>query len=294
MSSAAEVISVDAETGLIQGGCLAPPLACVTACNDVSTRGEIWHWQDPECERFVEDVLAGAHFTTANGAYDLAVFMSQWPRLTPLVFQALMDGRVHDVLIRQKLMDIADGCYRFEGDRGARRHDSKELPLQPLGAQQPLLRRAPRKGQAPAHLRQAATAAARAVGPGRRLLRPGRRGLDVQGPPHPGRTQAQVREVHRRSYSRTRPPRSTPRTPSTWSLAGACAPTRSGWRRCSRKSSRSRLRARTTSSKAGLVREWDESRAKNGAVKRMRDLMGDKCELTKTRACSATATGGRR
>lgn len=106
--------AADTETGLIQGGMLAPPLACVTFCDDPEKEAEIFHWRDPECERRVEQMLAEEFITTANGAFDLAVFANTWPRLTPLVFQALMERRVHDVLLRQKLLDIGDGCYRLK------------------------------------------------------------------------------------------------------------------------------------------------------------------------------------
>ena len=67
------------------------------------------HWRD--AEPYARWLLEQPT-TTANGAYDLAVLWAQFPHLRDLVWDAVHAGRVHDVLIRQKLIDIGEGCYR--------------------------------------------------------------------------------------------------------------------------------------------------------------------------------------
>lgn len=47
-----------------------------------------------------------------NVAYDMGVVCSNYPALLPLVFKAYEDDRVTDTMLRQKLLDIAGGCYR--------------------------------------------------------------------------------------------------------------------------------------------------------------------------------------
>jgi len=119
------VIAWDTETALIRPGVLAPELACVQWSEwapglpyDPSQASSypahlagpseglqrVKEWLgDPSC------VLVGA-----NVAYDLGVIMQADPSLIPLVFQALEQDRITDVQIRQKLLDIAAGCYRGE------------------------------------------------------------------------------------------------------------------------------------------------------------------------------------
>lgn len=70
------------------------------------------HWT--EAGEFMGDWLStpSATFVGANVAYDMLVVCAQFPLLKPLVFQAYEDDRVEDVQSRQKLLDIASGCYR--------------------------------------------------------------------------------------------------------------------------------------------------------------------------------------
>jgi DNA polymerase-1 len=53
----------------------------------------------------------------ANGPFDWAVICKRYPDLVPLVFDAIDQDRVYDVLLRQKLIDIAYGrLYGFGRD----------------------------------------------------------------------------------------------------------------------------------------------------------------------------------
>ena len=106
----------DLETELITPGKLAPPMVCMT-WQDVGKAAQIVHRFDAEplLRAWLEDpdVILLGH----NVAYDFAVVCSEFPALTPLVFKAYEDDRVTDSMTRQKLLDIAAGCYRGKFDR---------------------------------------------------------------------------------------------------------------------------------------------------------------------------------
>lgn len=112
-----KIVAFDTETSLIRPGLTAPPISCLSYQeHDVATRKSklavLVHWtaalaklrewlSDPEC------ILVGH-----NVAFDLAVVCAEWPELVPLVFVAYEQNRVTDTMLRQKLLDIAQGCYR--------------------------------------------------------------------------------------------------------------------------------------------------------------------------------------
>lgn len=112
------MIALDTETCLIMPGILAPPLVCVSFSR--RERGELtrdlMHRLDRD--RVVGQVSESfqEHTTWANAPYDLAVFLAYDGRLLAPIMDALEAGRVHDVQMRQKLMDLADGQFRFEED----------------------------------------------------------------------------------------------------------------------------------------------------------------------------------
>lgn len=86
---------------------LAPALACVTYSD--GEYDNIVHWQD---SYDTSKWLLEQEFTTANGAFDLAVLWANHPDLRDWVWGGLVEGKYHDVQIRQKLMDIGLGKYR--------------------------------------------------------------------------------------------------------------------------------------------------------------------------------------
>ncbi len=106
---------------------MAPPISCVQMKSEegdpslwLAARNE-GYWQSKihkmrKCliEEFLHEHLTDpcVHLVFANAPYDMLCIMAQWPRLIPSVFKAYDDGRVHDVLIRQKLLDIATNTYR--------------------------------------------------------------------------------------------------------------------------------------------------------------------------------------
>lgn len=101
-------IGADSETWLIEPGLLAPRLVCVSYCQENQAPVLVHRNHARDCVHW----LLGEEIVGANIVYDLAVWAAEWPELLPIIFEALMEGRIHDVLTRQKLIDIALGCYR--------------------------------------------------------------------------------------------------------------------------------------------------------------------------------------
>lgn len=96
----------DTETAPMRAARLAPELACLTYSDGVSC--DILHHTDPHLPDAAEWLLKGESIT-ANGPYDLAVLWAHEPDLRDLIWEAISEGRVHDVIMRQKLIDLALG-----------------------------------------------------------------------------------------------------------------------------------------------------------------------------------------
>lgn len=110
------LVALDTETGLIAPGVIAPPLVC----GSLAWRGE----DGGVCSALLSaaDTLEAArelfaaedtHVIGQNIAYDLLVLVCERPALWPLVRGALDQGRVHDTMLREQLLDIARGGFRF-------------------------------------------------------------------------------------------------------------------------------------------------------------------------------------
>lgn len=102
------MLAGDTETCLIRRGLKVPPLVCVSwALPDGGGSGVVGYRDAHDlCKMMLE-----GESLWANAAYDLAVIGNEFPDLIPLIFDALADDRVDDVIIRQRLIDIAQGCY---------------------------------------------------------------------------------------------------------------------------------------------------------------------------------------
>lgn len=108
------MIAWDTETFLIAPAMKAPPLVCVSWASSPKKHGLI-HVKEPRCKDAVQGLLR-THSILANAPFDLAVVGAQWPDLIPDIFTALAEDRIHDVLTREKLLDICRGSYRWDED----------------------------------------------------------------------------------------------------------------------------------------------------------------------------------
>jgi hypothetical protein len=110
-----KLYAVDTETALIgRGEDIAPRLACVTYCDD-SYEPQILHWS--EALDFLVYVYDECESTWANGTFDQWVLLRAFPELKHRIWRAHDEGRVHDVQLRQRLIDLGTG--QLEGFRAA-------------------------------------------------------------------------------------------------------------------------------------------------------------------------------
>ena len=109
------VIAFDSETDLFGPGYKAPRAACWT-WQHLGLEPRIIHAADaePTLREWLQsdDLLVGQ-----NVAYDTAVMIANYPRLTPLVFAKYDADQITCTKLREQLCDIALG--RFRGEVGA-------------------------------------------------------------------------------------------------------------------------------------------------------------------------------
>lgn len=106
------LIALDTETHPFAPGLQAPPMVCLQA-HVFDGQPEIFLREEglDIFERFLDQERAS--FTFVHAAFDLAVMAQARPSLIPKIFQAYDDERIYDVAVRQKLIDIAMGEYRY-------------------------------------------------------------------------------------------------------------------------------------------------------------------------------------
>lgn len=137
------MLALDTETELITPRCKAPRLVCVSWASG-SRVGLFKHDERSdahgiEAARVVRLWLEDpqVRIVGQNIAYDMGVLAAQWPELLPIIFQAYADDRITDTMLRQKLIDMANGemdhpkyrvgkgCYSLEAL--SLRHLGKQL-----------------------------------------------------------------------------------------------------------------------------------------------------------------------
>lgn len=105
------LIALDTETHKVEPGLLAPKLVCTT-WSDGSRKGLL---NRIDGLAFARKALSD-HTVSIVGhriSYDLAVFAAEDPSLLPLIFDAFEVGRIFSTDVRQKLIDIAQGQYKY-------------------------------------------------------------------------------------------------------------------------------------------------------------------------------------
>lgn len=114
-------IGIDTETHLIRPGVQFPPVVCLQFYELYQEHpGERWHlFGSPSILHTADlstdhmnwildhDLIFGAIV-----AYDVGVLIGRHPDLKRKWFEAYRDNRVTDICTRQKLLDLAAGCYR--------------------------------------------------------------------------------------------------------------------------------------------------------------------------------------
>lgn len=106
----------DLETHLTQPGLEAPPVVCGSVGDDHG----VHLLNKPEALAWLRARLADPadHIVGVNVAYDLVCSIAEDPDLLQPVFDALDANRIHDVAIREALIDIAKGELVERGEEG--------------------------------------------------------------------------------------------------------------------------------------------------------------------------------
>lgn len=112
VTPAVTYLAVDTETHAVEP-LLAPRLVCMSMYNEA---GPLILPRSTAPTAFRQALeKPNVHFIFANAKFDLSVLCNEDPTLLPLVFDALEAGRIHDILIREALIDIAHGKFWSEG-----------------------------------------------------------------------------------------------------------------------------------------------------------------------------------
>lgn len=101
-------VSLDLETCLIEAGRLDPDIVCAQVCDETLEPELVDHMH---AEQVIADLLAcpDVYIVGANVAFDFGCIIREYPALKRAVFAAYAAGRVLDVQIAQRLIDIANG-----------------------------------------------------------------------------------------------------------------------------------------------------------------------------------------
>lgn len=102
-----KLFAFDVETHLIQPGLAAPPIVCGSIASENGA-----HLLDKQQTlRFLRAAFLtpGVHIVGCAISFDLACCAAADPTLLPLIFAALDAGRIHDIAIREALIDIGKG-----------------------------------------------------------------------------------------------------------------------------------------------------------------------------------------
>lgn len=124
------IVAMDTETALFRPGVMAPELVCVSF-QEQGQRAQLVHVRESEplLRGWLED--PEIHLVGHNLSYDAAVILAAFPHLLDLVFAAYDAGRMHCTQVRENLLDIALGRFRFEekpdGTRVARGYSLDDL-----------------------------------------------------------------------------------------------------------------------------------------------------------------------
>lgn len=113
------MISIDTETALIEPGNLTPPLTCLSYAfrRNGEVEGHLIPWTDVKAffQSHIALYLDGTmgKVIGLNIAYDMGCIWAEFPELRDIIWSLYDKGRISDVSIRQKLIDIAFDQRKF-------------------------------------------------------------------------------------------------------------------------------------------------------------------------------------
>jgi len=99
-----QVKAFDVETFPITNGNLDPRVVCCSfSPGSVIGNAPLGVLE----ERLKQELESARHLVGHNVAYDLSCIAKTWPQLRPLIWRAYKQRRIHDTLIREKLLNLA-------------------------------------------------------------------------------------------------------------------------------------------------------------------------------------------
>ena len=101
-------ISMDTETNLIGKDAVIPDLICSSFYELGGEGYEVTHWADEGHKEYLKSLLSDpdVHLIYHNAAFDLAVMAKYDWSLMPLIWEALEQGRIHDTMFREQLINL--------------------------------------------------------------------------------------------------------------------------------------------------------------------------------------------
>lgn len=115
------VLAIDFETACMRPGMQIPPPVCMSSCGKpagILSPGAVVEYDRRQgyvqlasegIDLLENHLFAGGSLVGLNIAFDVAVACEARPTIISLVLQAYDEDRITDVIVRQKLIDIADG-----------------------------------------------------------------------------------------------------------------------------------------------------------------------------------------
>jgi DNA polymerase I len=123
--------SFDLETHLIKPGMLTPRMVCLSYAFEDERQGLVLRDEGLD---LIREWLPDPEiiFVGQNITFDFGVLCAENPDLVPLVFAAYDAGRVRDTMIRQKLIDNANGELKYLFDEETGEYKAANFSLQNL------------------------------------------------------------------------------------------------------------------------------------------------------------------
>jgi DNA polymerase III epsilon subunit-like protein len=111
------LIALDCETTLIGPGAIVPKLICTSFADESGAL--LLGNGDSLLEPFLRETFENDEVVGHNVGFDLAVVCKAFPSLKPAVFKALEEGRIHDTILREKLIFLGTtgDLENFHGKR---------------------------------------------------------------------------------------------------------------------------------------------------------------------------------
>lgn len=106
----------DFETALIQPGCLAPPIVCMSYCTEDGV-AHVVHALDSRLKALIVEALEtpSCRMVAHNAAYEAACIMAAWPELTAKLFAKMDAGEYYCTQTGEQLISIGQGDHHQLG-----------------------------------------------------------------------------------------------------------------------------------------------------------------------------------